>query len=220
MVPILPVAPRLLDDPGAGVVAVRSFREVLRELTFGIVAPAAILIDHHVAGAHEMRRHLCPRHRLGHAGLDLRARALALAVGRPLQDDRKRRLDRAVHRRPGGRRPLRDESRRASRTITFRCTTTSSARISTAGAVEAVRVAPASCHLSNSCEGRHEVFAAVGGVGDVRLRGPIDLRPEQRDHADIVHADPGRFLQQGRCASRGSNSAVASFIFASNVALE
>ena len=41
-----------------------------------------------------MRRGLAPRHRLGHPGLDFGARPLALAVGRPLHDDRKRRLDR------------------------------------------------------------------------------------------------------------------------------
>ena len=51
----LAVAPRLLDDPGAGVVSVRAFGEVLREFAFGSVAPAAILVDHHIAGAHEMR---------------------------------------------------------------------------------------------------------------------------------------------------------------------
>ena len=84
------VAPRLIDDPGAGVVAVLAFGQVFRERALRAVAAAAILEHDDVAGAHEGQGELGPRHGLGVARLDLRARAFPLAVGRALQDDRQR----------------------------------------------------------------------------------------------------------------------------------
>ena len=47
------VRPRLTQDPRTGVVAVMAIGEVFDELAFGLVAAAAVLIDHHVAVAHE-----------------------------------------------------------------------------------------------------------------------------------------------------------------------
>ena len=83
----LAVAPGLLDDPGAGVVAVRPLGEVLRELALRAVAAAAILVDHDVAGAHEMRPRPRPRviGWLMPGSISERERS-RLAVGRPLQD--------------------------------------------------------------------------------------------------------------------------------------
>ena len=89
----LAVAPGLFDDPRAGVETVRAFGKVLGEFPLRSVAAAAILVDHHIAGADEMRGGLASRHRLGHAGLDFGARPFAFPVRRPFHDDRKRRLD-------------------------------------------------------------------------------------------------------------------------------
>ena len=62
----LPVAPRLLDDPGTGVVTVRPLGQILRKDAFRIVAPAAILKDHHETGPDEMHRDFGPRQGLLH----------------------------------------------------------------------------------------------------------------------------------------------------------
>src|SRR6202162_5441497 len=55
--PNFTVAPRLTDDPLAGVITVQAIAQVFDELTFRSIAPAAVLVNDDVASGHEVARH-------------------------------------------------------------------------------------------------------------------------------------------------------------------
>ncbi len=82
------VVPRLFDDPGAGVVAVRPFVDVLGERAFGLVTPAAILVQHSVSVPHEIGGNRLARHRLVRPDTQFGPAGCLLVVGRALQDRR------------------------------------------------------------------------------------------------------------------------------------
>ncbi len=85
----LAVAPGLLDDPGAAIIAVGAVAEIFDELAFRAIAAAAILIDHHIALPDEEMRHLgaALRCRLGHR--QFRAADHIAAIGRAFENNRK-----------------------------------------------------------------------------------------------------------------------------------
>ncbi len=71
-----------------------AFAGVFDKFAFGLVSTAAILIDDHIAVAHEERGDFFARHRHFHVDRALGTAANMFAVWRALQDHRKSLLDR------------------------------------------------------------------------------------------------------------------------------